>query len=332
LLGPRSIVLPLLLGGILSSAARSGELGEMRLYECMRTAAPPKLDGRLDDACWRAARSSSDFVRVLRDTDKPPSVQTHIRLLYDEKYLYVAVQCDEPHPENLKATILEDDNASVCGDDCIEMFFHPNPQSPDYCQLVASSRAVRYDGRRLDASWNADWQAATHIGKTAWTLECRIALASFPDRGSIWRFNVCRELRSTDPIEFHCWSDTYGAFHTPSRFGHLILAGPLGNLRRGHLIETAHYARATLVKQGKLERQAREIRQMRAKVPAKVLAPFAKQLARFDREEAACFAKFGALGKPSLSDWQALDAALGRLLAQREAIFWKLKFHVLLND
>jgi len=317
---------------LLRGLVPAGELGEMRLYEALKAATPPKLDGRLDDPCWRSAPPSSGFVRTLRDVGKPPTAQTHIRLACDDRYLYVGIQCDEPHPERLKATILDDDNASVCGDDAIEMFFHPNPQSADYYQLAASSRGVRYDGRRLDASWDADWQVAARVDKAAWFLECRIALASFPDRGSIWRFNVCRELRSTDPIEFHCWSDTHGAFHTPSRFGHLILAGALGGLRRGELIQSASYAKATLRKQGALDRQAREVRQMRAAVPAKVLEPFAKPLAALDRDEAALLAKFAGITKPTLADWRALDDGLGRLLARREGIYWDLKFHVLLHD
>jgi len=329
---PRLLFLPLLLCCVALGAASGGELGEMRLYECMRADAPPKLDGRLDDACWKAARPSSGFVRVIRDADKAPSYQTHIRLAYDDAYLYVGIQCDEPHPEKIRAAIMVDDNASVCGDDSIEMFFHPNPQSPAYYQLVANSAGTRYDGRLLDASWDATWEAVGRVGEAAWFLECRIALASFPDRGTVWRFNICRELRSTDPIEFHAWSNTFGAFHSPHRFGHLLLGGPLAHLRRGLLIETAVLARSSLRNQEALERQTREIREMRKGVAADVLAPFASQLDRFARDEAALLAKFAPLTQPSLAEWRALDAGFARLLAQREKVYWELKFHVLLND
>ena len=220
----------------------------------------------------------------------------------------------------------------MCGDDSIEMFFHPNPRSKDYYQLVVNSRGVRYDGRILDGSWDADWQAAARVGKRAWFVECRIALASFPERGSIWRFNVCRELRSTDPIEFHCWSDTRSAFHTPSRFGHLIFAGPLAHWRRAGLIAAARYAKSSLGRQEALERQSREIRSMRDTVPAKVVAPFKSQLDRLEREQADFFARLATVKEPALADWRALDEGLGKLLARREAIYWELKFHVLLND
>ena len=331
-LNPRPLAWPVLACCIALGSASGGELGEMRLYECLRAAAPPKLDGRLDDACWQAARPSSGFARVIRNADKPPSYQTHIRLAYDDAYLYVGIQCDEPHPENIRAAIMVDDNASVCGDDSIEMFFHPNPQSRDYYQLVANSCGTRYDGRVLDASWDANWEAVGRVGGAAWFLECRIALDSFPDRGTVWRFNVCRELRSTDPIEFHAWSNTFGAFHSPHRFGHLILGGPLAHLRRGLLIETAAIARSTLRKQEALERQTREIRQMRQAVAASVLAPFANQLERFAQDEAALLAKFAAATELSLADWRALDEGLARVLAQREKVYWDLKFHVLLND
>ena len=316
----------------LVTTAYAAELGEMRLYECVRTPTPPKLDGRLDDACWRSAEVSTKFERTLRDADQPPSVQTFIQLAYDDEYLYVGIKCEEPHPERLKVTIREHDNVSVCGDDAIEMFFHPNPDSPNYYQLAGNSIAMRYDGRAFDGSWNAKWDAAAHVAKDAWYLECAIALESFPERRSIWRFNVCRELRSTDPLELHCWSNTHGAFHTPSRFGHLIFSGALASLRRGALIQTAHYAQSTLRKQQQLERQTREIQRLRTAVPTAMIALFETKLVALAASQDALMQKHRGRQQLSLAEWGALDKVLGDLIGQCDEIYWQLKFHVLLND
>ena len=321
-----------LLVACLCRAAPGAELGEMRLYECTRTQTPPKLDGRLDDACWRTAEVSSGFTRTLRDTDQPPSVQTFVQLVYDDECVYVGIKCEEPHPDRMKIAIREHDSSSVCGDDSIEMFFHPDPQSANYYQLAANAAAVRYDGRGFDASWNADWRAAAHVAGDAWYLECAIALKSFPERRGIWRFNVCRELRSTDPIEFHCWSDTHGAFHTPSRFGHLTFSGPLAQLRRCALIQTARYAESTLRRQQALEQQTHEIARLRDAVPGSLIARFRKDIEGFSREEAGLIGKFSSKTRLSLPEWKQLDRGLADLLARRDALYWELKFHVLLND
>jgi hypothetical protein len=305
---------------------------EMRLYECVRTSTPPKIDGRLDDECWRGAEEANSFTLTMATEPAAPSVQTHFRIVYDDYNLYIAVRCDEPHLEKIKADVTERDSASVCGDDCIEIFLHPNPDQPDYFQLATNAHGVRYDGRVLDGSWNAHWQAATQFGKDAWTVECVIALSSFPDRRSLWRFNMNRELRSTGKLELHCWSNTYGAFHTPSRFGYLLFAGSLDNLHRGYLIQAARYAWSTVEKQGVLETQMRECREMCASIPRAAAAPFSKSLADLTRAQEALIQKYSKMTNPSVSEWEAFDRDLDSLIARSGKIYWELKFHALLND
>ncbi|PIU63489.1 MAG: hypothetical protein COS85_15925 [Armatimonadetes bacterium CG07_land_8_20_14_0_80_59_28] len=317
---------------IISSPLTAVELGERRLYECVKVSQAPTVDGRLDDPCWQNAPVSSGFTRTLRDQEKPPSYQTHLKLVYDERYLYVGIKCDEPHPENLQATVLDEDNPSVCGDDSIELFFHPDPDSPHYYQLVSNSKGVRYDGRILDGTWNADWKAVGSVGKDAWYLEGAIALSSFPERKGVWRFNVCRELRSTDPIEFHGWSNPYGAFHNPDRFGHLIFSGPFANLRRGFLLQAADFAKSSLDKQQRFEKQKQEIERMRASVPAQMHGTVQSQLAGLRKDEGLLEQKYRGKESPSLEEWSDFDAALDSLLARSEEVYWKLKFYVLLSD
>ncbi|MBM4079191.1 MAG: carbohydrate binding family 9 domain-containing protein [Planctomycetes bacterium] len=325
-----SILLAVMALGMAS--ALGGQMETMRLYECTMTAQPPKIDGRLDDPCWQRAEETSGFVRTLTTEAGPPSVQTHFRILYDDRHLYIAVRCDEPHPENIKASVTDADNPSVCGDDCIEIFCHPDPESRDYFQFAVNARGTRYDGRGLDGSWNGQWQAATSVGKDAWFLECAIAFSSFSDCRGIWRFNMNREYRSTGKVEYHCWSNTFGAFHTPERFGYLVFAGPFGSLRRGYLIQAAGYARSTLEKQQTLQNQKREIQQMRAAVPLKVVAPFEKLLTELERDEQTLTQRYSQMKEPSLQDWEALDRGLDALIARNGRAYWNLKFHVLLND
>ena len=314
------------------SFAAGGGIADMRLYECAMTAQPPTIDGLLDDPCWQQAEESDAFTRTLSTEDLPPSVQTHFRILYDERYLYIGIRCDEPHPERIKANITEPDSASVCGDDCIEIFCHPNPDLPDYYQFAANAIGTRYDGRILDASWNGRWKAAAHVGKDAWFLEIAIALDSFPDSRGIWRFNMNREYRSTGKVELHCWSNTFGAFHTPERFGYLVFAGPFGGLRRGLLIQTANYARSTIEKQGLLSSRKREIQHMSAGLPPAVLAPFKGVLADLNRQEQSIAEKYSPRKELTLSEWQALDSALDALNTALAKVYWDLKFHVLFND
>lgn len=308
------------------------EIGDLRLYEAMRTAPAPVIDGRLDDACWATAPIGGDFVRVINQPEKPPSVQTRFQVLYDDEFLYVAVTCAEPHPEKIKAVAVEDGSAAVCGDDSIEMFFQPDPARSEYYQMAANSKDVRYDGCGFDASWSGDWTAKASVGKDAWYLECRVALASFPARGNVWRFNVCREFRSPEEPEYHCWSDTGGGFHNPARFGHLLLSGGFATLRRGYLIEAARAAKVSLEKEEQLDARIAEIRGVRSQVPAELLKTFDERLQKTLADRAAIAKEYGGRHELPAAEWSALNKALGGLLAGLEDVYWEIKFTALLND
>jgi hypothetical protein len=242
------------------------------------------------------------------------------------------VTCAEPHPEKIRAVAVEDGSAAVCGDDAIELFFQPDPDRTEYYQLAANSKGVRYDGCGFDASWNADWTAKASVGTDAWYLECRIALASFPAYRNIWRFNVCREFRSAEEPEYHCWSDTAGGFHNPSRFGHLLLSGGFAALRRGYLIEAARGARLSLEKEERLDARIAEIRGLRAQIPAELLAAFNAQIQKNAAAREAMAKDYGARKELSAAEWSALNKALDELLAGLEEVYWDVKFTALLND
>lgn len=322
------------LGMAVAMAASAGDAsgGGLRLYEAVHTAQPPVIDGRLDEPCWAKAAVGEGFVRVIRDPGTPPVLQTRFQILYDDEALYIGVTCAEPHPERLQAAAIEDGSAAVCGDDSIEMFLQPDPARTEYYHLAANSKGVRYDGCGFDGSWRGDWTAAASVGKEAWSLECRIALASFPGRQAAWRFNICRELRSSDEPEFHCWSDTGGAFHTPARFGRLAFSGAFAGLRRGYLMEAAGLAARSLEREALLANRLQEVERLRGAVTTALPGGLAETVRTARRERAALEQRYAGRTELSIAEWQALNAELDRLLAGLEDLYWELKFAVLFND
>lgn len=59
-----------------------------------RTAGPVVIDGRLDEAAWKGANTSSRFVDMI--SGQPTRFDTRVRLLWDEQNLYVAYEIEEP--------------------------------------------------------------------------------------------------------------------------------------------------------------------------------------------------------------------------------------------
>ena len=59
-------------------------------YVARRTDKPIKIDGKLDDAAWKDAPSTGPFVNTM--TGAPVDQRTEAKLLWDDKFLYVAFE------------------------------------------------------------------------------------------------------------------------------------------------------------------------------------------------------------------------------------------------
>ncbi|HEY0457158.1 MAG TPA: carbohydrate-binding family 9-like protein [Verrucomicrobiae bacterium] len=75
-----------------------------------------KVDGRLDEASWKAAPQSSRFVDIL--TGKPALHDTRVSLLWDDQNLYVAYRVEEPHLHAKFTT----NNSPIYYDNDVEFF------------------------------------------------------------------------------------------------------------------------------------------------------------------------------------------------------------------
>ena len=61
----------------------------------MRTDTAPTIDGRLDEPVWTRAPLASAFVQAEPKQGDPATEATDVRVLFDERYLYVGVVCHD---------------------------------------------------------------------------------------------------------------------------------------------------------------------------------------------------------------------------------------------
>lgn len=69
------------------------ESSKIARYTCFRTSSPLAIDGRLDESVWRDAPVSSSFVDIV--TGEPAWLDTRVRLLWDDQYLYFGFTAEE---------------------------------------------------------------------------------------------------------------------------------------------------------------------------------------------------------------------------------------------
>lgn len=191
-----------------------------------RVAAPPKVDGVLDDDCWKVAAPLGGF---LRTDGKEPAVKTKGFVCYDNDALYLGVLCREPQPELLKAAITKRDDP-VYSDDSLEIHFDTGHDHSTFYHLAVNTRNVQFD-RVSGTSASAEpsgcdlkWSSAVQVGKDQWVLEMAMPFASLrvnPVQGDTWGFNLCRERQPVGEKSGE-WTTWCGGFNQVTAFGHLV--------------------------------------------------------------------------------------------------------------
>ncbi|NMA41026.1 MAG: hypothetical protein GX937_12720 [Lentisphaerae bacterium] len=204
------------------------------LTAAVRTATPPEIDGRLNDACWEEAAVADDF--VLFGGRGYATVKTEARVLWDANNLYIGMRCFDANPVLMKTEAVERDGR-VCGDDCVEIFLIPPnnsvlarfPASSRYFHLAVNSAGVCWDeiGSEAPDSWNARWTARTSVHDNRWEVELSIPwaeLKSKPRHQDIWDVNFNRGFPKRDQAaaEYSGWSITFSGFHDPEYFGKIV--------------------------------------------------------------------------------------------------------------
>jgi len=198
----------------------------LRVAQCLRAAARPELDGKLDDSIWQDAKVKGDFLRS--DGSQLAQFATEVWVAYDRENLYLACRCQEPNLEGMVVNADQRDG-KVWEDDSVEVFLDTNFDRKSYYQFIFNPAGVIYDGKGWNAGWNAACTVGTGREKGTWTLEAAISWASLemaaPTAGKKIGLEIARS-RQQSPSELTQWSPTFSnSNHCPEQFGTLII-GP----------------------------------------------------------------------------------------------------------
>jgi AraC-like DNA-binding protein len=149
---------------------------QMPLICANYTSTPPSIDGTIGPE-WTNSPSYDSF--MLFNGNKP-SVPTTLRLLYDEKNLYILYRCTEPKIKELK-TQPRQHKGDVWRDDSVDFFLIPVPGSttPVGYHFIANASGSTYNEkisypRNIDAAWDAPWKAVASTDSQGWTLSMEI--------------------------------------------------------------------------------------------------------------------------------------------------------------
>lgn len=184
-------------------------------YICYKTPQNLKIDGKLDEDAWQKASWTTEFVDIEGAKQPLPLQATKAKMLWDDKYLYIAAKLDEKHLwsyQNKKDQVvfLEND---------FEVFIDPDGDGHDYFELEVNPinntfdlflpKSYRNGGDAL-ISWDIKgMKTAVYCNGTVnnpkdedqfWTVEIAIPFESvgmglkvpLPKDLSLWRINFSR--------------------------------------------------------------------------------------------------------------------------------------------
>ncbi len=199
----------------------------------------PHIDGLLDDAAWALADSIDDFVQWEPDNMEPLTERTVIRVVYDDRHLYVGVYCYDSEPSQIGSGFGRRDDPPPSD----EIFIGFDPRHDHLTGYVFGtnpsgvfSDVKFFDDVSADSDYDAVWEVKTAVTEDGWTAEFRIPFSqmrfSVPDAAEArWGFDVRREIQRKG--EQGQWvGRPRGERGQVSRWGHLIFTAELPSPHR----------------------------------------------------------------------------------------------------
>lgn len=196
----RSIGLALTLLVVASAIGQTGAVETAPSAQARRTRGPISLDGRLDERDWAAVPALDRFLEYYPTSLAPPSEQTEVRFLYDQRYLYIGVRAFLRNAAELRKPFVRRDKVGA-SHDYVQVYLDPLGTRRSAYLFRINARGVKTDGVRDEARLTEtldpdfEWDAATQIDEKGWSGELRIPLSTLRMERSgrqIWAVIVTR--------------------------------------------------------------------------------------------------------------------------------------------
>ena len=172
--------------------------GEVRVYTTERLSTPkPVIDGILDDDCWKTGNWAGDFVQWIPNEGAKPSFPTFVKILYDDKNLYVAIRAVDREP--LKISRKGGRRDEMTGDMAGITFdsYHDHRTGFEFDMTAGRQKidAILPNSGIGDMNWDAVWYGKVGYQDSAWVEELQIPLSQLRYSNhydQVWGLHVWR--------------------------------------------------------------------------------------------------------------------------------------------
>ncbi len=167
-----------------------------------------KIDGALNDLAWSEAPSVGDFIQFEPKPGRAPSHQTEIKLLYDDKAIYISAVMHDAAPDSINLQLSERDQIGVVDWIGFTVDSYQDGQNGSGFFVTASGNQIdrKFTSDNVgnnvsfsgDRSWDAVWESKVKITGEGWIAEMKIPYSAlrFPTAQiQDWNINFFRMIR-----------------------------------------------------------------------------------------------------------------------------------------
>ena len=150
-----------------------------------------------------SAAAAGNYVQRDPDNGAAMTEVTRVQVAYDDRYIYIAIFCEDGAPEGIAAGLGRRDEFPST--DYVSVGFDPRHDHLTGYVFQTNPSAVQADfsltdDDREDRDYNAVWEVRTQIGERGWVAEFQIPFSQMrfpvtPAPGQVWGFQAERLVR-----------------------------------------------------------------------------------------------------------------------------------------
>jgi len=196
------------------------------------TAAPPKIDGLIDDACWQGLQPASGFFQHDPVNGAPASEETFVWAAYDGNNLYFAFLMKDSQPGKIWAELTPRNEYE--NNDSIQLIIDAYHDKRTSITFAVNPRGVQKN------SVETIWRSEAVMRPDGWSAEMAIPFKSlrFSERQlEVWGINFERYVHRLNETDF--WTDVKRDLPELQQTGELR---GLAGIKPGYNVEFFPYA------------------------------------------------------------------------------------------
>lgn len=168
----------------------------------------PIIDGLLKDEAWNneSVAWGSGFMQRLPQEGANPSAQTYFKILYDEKFIYIAIRSEEYDISDINRRMSRRDGYNGDWVEIVLDTYHDQRTAFSFTVSAAGVKSDKYitlNGTDEDVAWNPIWYARSSINDKDWTAEMKIPLSQLRFSNSekqVWGLQIQRRILRNEEL------------------------------------------------------------------------------------------------------------------------------------